>query len=64
MPFQFMPKTTGFLLFIQNEEGQDLIEYALIVALIGIIAVASVIVLGEHMSTQMSVIASTLQSTL
>lgn len=48
----------------RREEGQDLVEYALLLGLIALIAIASVVVMGEQISTTLSSLASTLQSAL
>ena len=37
--------------FRRNEEGQDLLEYALLVALIALVAVGAVTAAGESVST-------------
>ena len=37
--------------FVRNEEGQDLLEYALLVALIALVAVAAVTTAGTNVST-------------
>lgn len=37
----------GLRSFVRNEEGQDLLEYALLVALIAIVAVAAVTSAGQ-----------------
>jgi pilus assembly protein Flp/PilA len=47
---------------LNNEEGQDLIEYALVVALIAFGATAAMSALGTQLSTQFSKITSTLAS--
>ena len=39
------------LVFLRREEGQDLIEYGLLVALIAAVIVAIVLVLGRQVST-------------
>lgn len=49
---------------LRREEGQDLVEYALLLGLIALIAIASVVVMGEQISTTLSNLASTLQSAL
>ncbi len=49
---------------LHNEDGQDLVEYALLLGLIALIAIASVVVMGEQISTTLSNLASTLQSAL
>ncbi len=47
-----------------QEEGQDLVEYALLLGLIALIAIASVVTMGQQISTTLSALASTLQSAL
>jgi pilus assembly protein Flp/PilA len=37
----------ALLTFVRNEEGQDLLEYALLVALIAIVAVGAVTAAGQ-----------------
>ncbi|RME47788.1 MAG: Flp family type IVb pilin [Chloroflexi bacterium] len=49
---------------IRREEGQDLVEYALLLGLIALIAIASVVTMGQQISTTLSNLASTLQSAL
>lgn len=44
----------------QKEEGATMIEYALLVALIAIIAIAAVRFLGQQVSTQFSSVANSL----
>jgi pilus assembly protein Flp/PilA len=48
--------------FFLDEDGQGLAEYALILALIAVVAIASLLFLGNQVSTKMNVIGSTLQS--
>jgi len=43
--------------WLRREEGQDLAEYALLIALIAVVAVAAVVVLGTQISTYLSSIA-------
>ncbi len=45
----------------QKEEGATMIEYALLVALIAVIALAAVRFLGEQVSTQFSNIAASIE---
>lgn len=47
---------------LREEEGQDLIEYALLAGLIGLAAVASVKVLATKISTAFSSVGSQLTS--
>lgn len=47
---------------LKNEEGQDLVEYGLVVALIAFGAVAAMKALGTEISTVFSDISSTLAS--
>jgi pilus assembly protein Flp/PilA len=42
---------TLFTRFVREEEGQDLVEYALLVGFIGLIAVAGVTALGNAINT-------------
>lgn len=44
--------------FLGNEEGQDLAEYALLIALIAIAVVGAVTFLGDKISTVLSSIAA------
>ena len=46
--------------FVRNEEGQDLLEYALLVALIALVAVAAVTAAGTSVQTIFNNIASAL----
>src|SRR5207247_3658288 len=48
--------------FVRNEEGQDLIEYALLVALISLVAVAAVTAAGGSVNTIFTNIAARLAS--
>ena len=45
-----------------DEEGQGLAEYALILALIAIVAIVALLYMGNQVSDKLSVIGSTLQS--
>ena len=47
---------------LKTEEGQDLVEYALLLGLIAIVAVAAIIIAGEAVSTIWSTIADILSS--
>jgi len=49
--------------FARNEEGQDLLEYALLVALIALIAIGAVGLAGESVSTIFTNIADALSAT-
>jgi pilus assembly protein Flp/PilA len=46
--------------FARNEEGQDLLEYALLVALIALVAIGAVALAGESVSTIFNQIATDL----
>ena len=46
--------------FVRNEEGQDLLEYALLVALIALVAIAAVTAAGGSVKTIFNNIASAL----
>ena len=50
------------LLFRQDEDGQGLAEYALILALIAIIAIVGLLFLGSQISDKLSTIGSQLTS--
>jgi pilus assembly protein Flp/PilA len=50
--------------WMRSEEGQDLTEYALIIALIVIACVAAVTLLGTNISSVMDNVASTLSGVL
>jgi pilus assembly protein Flp/PilA len=45
-----------------DEDGQGLAEYALILALIAIVAIVSLLFLGTQISDKMSIVGSTLNS--
>jgi pilus assembly protein Flp/PilA len=47
--------------FVRNEEGQDLLEYALLVALIALVAIAAVTAAGSSVSTIFQKIADQLK---
>jgi pilus assembly protein Flp/PilA len=59
-------KFLGFCIKLENlisrEEGQDLVEYALLVALIALGSVASMKGMAHSISTEFSVIESTFSS--
>ena len=46
--------------FVRNEEGQDLLEYALLVALIALVAIAAVTAAGTSVSGIFQAIAGAL----
>jgi pilus assembly protein Flp/PilA len=48
----------NFLKTLKNEEGQDLLEYALLVALIALVAVGAVTAAGQSVNTIFSQIAT------
>ncbi|PYR58924.1 MAG: Flp family type IVb pilin [Acidobacteria bacterium] len=48
--------------FVRNDEGQDLLEYALLVALIALVAIAAVGLAGKSVNTIFSSIASALST--
>ena len=45
----------------KSERGASLVEYALLVALIAVIAIAAVRILGQNVSQQFSTIAAQIQ---
>jgi pilus assembly protein Flp/PilA len=53
-----------FLAYIHrdDEDGQGLAEYALILALIAVVAIVALLFMGGQVSDKLSVIGSTLQS--
>ena len=54
-----MKAFTNFVIsFVRNEEGQDLLEYALLVALIALVAVGAVTAAGQKVNTIFSQIAA------
>lgn len=50
--------------FLRREEGQDLTEYALLLALIAVVAIAAVTFLGTQVSTILSELGSALDAQL
>jgi pilus assembly protein Flp/PilA len=57
-----MDLVTRFRAFVRNEEGQDLLEYALLVALIALVAVAAVTAAGQSVATIFGNIAAALSA--
>ena len=51
-----------FKRFIQEEEGATAVEYAIMVALIGAVAIAAVTVLGTAVSEEFSEVATSLRA--
>ena len=45
-----------------DEHGQGLAEYALILALIAVIAIVALLYMGQQVSNKLSIIGSTIQS--
>ncbi len=52
------------MMWLRREEGQDLTEYALLIGLIVILAIAAITLMGQSISQILSTIASALQSAL
>ena len=50
--------------FMNDESGQDLIEYALVAGLIGLVAVAGMTSLGSAVNTGFTSVSSTLSNAL
>jgi len=50
----------SFIAMLRNDEGQGLMEYCLIIALVSIVAIAAMQVLGQKASNTLSNAASTL----
>ena len=57
MPRQWCDRVAAA--FGRREDGQGLVEYALILALIGVIAIVSMQFLGSQISDKLSIIGST-----
>ena len=55
-------KLSAMLLILKNEGGQDLIEYALVVALIAFAATAGMTTLANAINTAFSNVGTTLSS--
>ena len=51
----------SYLMFKADDEGQTLVEYALLLALIAIVCIAILVVLGREVSSTFSEITSGLQ---
>jgi pilus assembly protein Flp/PilA len=47
---------------LRREEGQDLVEYALLLGLIALVAIAAVILLGGRISNVLSTLAGSMTS--
>jgi pilus assembly protein Flp/PilA len=52
--------TTGWIAFLGDESGQDLIEYALIAALLALVAIAGLNGLSSKINSQFTKIGSSL----
>jgi pilus assembly protein Flp/PilA len=61
-PENIMNFINGLRTFVRNEEGQDLLEYALLVALIAIVAVAAVTAAGGSVKAVFTQIAKDIPS--
>jgi pilus assembly protein Flp/PilA len=46
--------------FVRDEEGATMVEYALMVALIAIVAIAAVTLIGTNVSTKFSTVGTTI----
>jgi pilus assembly protein Flp/PilA len=61
----FRARIAAFVEFIRRDErGQGLAEYALILALIAIISIVALLFLGSQVSSQLSIVGSTLNSVI
>ena len=56
----FFRKEIGFMLFLPREEGQGLVEYALILVLVAIVVIAILLLLGPVVGNVFSNIVSNL----
>jgi pilus assembly protein Flp/PilA len=50
--------------YLEREEGQDLIEYALIAGLLALAAVAALIMLGDSIQSMWEALASAVESAI
>lgn len=50
----------SFIVMLRNDEGQGLVEYALIIALVSIVAISALQVLGKKASNTLSSAAGSL----
>jgi pilus assembly protein Flp/PilA len=48
------------LLFLADESGQSVVEYALVVALVGLAAIAALSALGKHLNNSFNKAAASL----
>jgi pilus assembly protein Flp/PilA len=64
MNTMFLGLYVKFQDLMNREEGQDLVEYALVVALIALGAVASMKTVATSISTEFSIIESTFKSSV
>ncbi len=51
---------TAFLNMLQDEDGQGLIEYALIIALVSVVAIAALTLMGKRVNNTMNATANAL----
>ena len=52
-----------FVRFVREENGQDLIEYALLAGLIALVAVGSITLIGTNVDTKLGAVANCLSAT-
>jgi pilus assembly protein Flp/PilA len=58
----FRSTFSRLLAFLRRDEAQGLAEYALILALIAVVAIVALLYLGSQVSDKLSVIGSTIES--
>lgn len=56
----FVKATTKFNGFVKEEEGQGMVEYGLIIALVAVIAIAGLVLIGPKLSTMFTNISNSL----
>jgi pilus assembly protein Flp/PilA len=63
MDMRLVHRIAGLVATVRrNDDGQGLAEYALILALIAVIAIVALLFLGNQVSDKLSVIGSTIQN--
>ena len=51
-----------FMQMLRNDEGQGLVEYALIIALVAVVAIAALVFLGKSSNNQLNNAASAINA--
>jgi pilus assembly protein Flp/PilA len=55
------PMLKNFTNMLKNDDGQGLVEYALIIALVSVVAIAALSLLGTRANAKLNVAANSLQ---